>query len=159
MSENIRTICNAYYTGIGTLMASGETFEYIKERHILHPQDTLFIDFSATTPFILIYPNDWSPVVDVMSGDVTSDFNSYSITLSAFVRYPNATYGFLGNSTIKGTSQIFADIKSTYNNNTLSGSSLASQLTNVSFRRLGIEPLNEYHQVHCTFEHLWIDRG
>jgi hypothetical protein len=158
MSDILKTLVQGYYDNIGTLMATGQTFEYIQERHILHPQDTLFLDWSLSAPFILIYPEDFPVSPDSMTA--RSNTKNYLITLSAFVEFSDETLGFLGNSTmgLKGTYDIYADLDTTYDRNTLSDTSLECLLTRVSFRRIAVPPLVDFHQCHLTFEHLWIDR-
>lgn len=158
MSDILKTLIQGYYDNIGTLMTSGQTLEYIHERHILHPQDTLFMNWSATAPFILIYPEDFSLTPDLMT--TQSDQNNYIITLSAFQEFPDESLGFLGDTSmsLKGTVDIYNDLKTTYNRNTLNNTSMECLLSRVSFRRIATPPLINFHQVHLTFEHLWIDR-
>ena len=156
------TLINSYYTGITTLMGSGQTLEYVMGVHIVPKlEDVQFLDWSTTPPFIIIHWDDFSPEPDAMSGTAISYRFDYPVILSGFVEYHDENTGFLGDSTagIYGTKDLYEDILSEYLDDTLSETTMSSTLINVSFARQGGEFLTGYHQVHITFEHLQLLRA
>jgi len=159
MSDILKTLVNAYYDDITDKMRPGQTLDYMQAVYLVHPNDTQFLDWSSPAPFLLLYVNDYVPQPDSM-GCLRSDLIPYQITLSYFVEFPDENLGLIGNANYawKGTIDAKEDLWNLYNRNTFSDASIEAVCVNISFQRLGVEPLTHYHQCHLTFQHTHIDR-
>lgn len=159
MADVLKTLVNAYYSSLTTEMQAGGTLDYVKAGYILHPNDTQFLDWSSPAPFLLLYVNDYTPTPDSM-GCLRSDLLNYQIGLSYFVEFPDENLGLLGDPDYewKGTIDAKEDLWNLYNRNTFSDASIEAICSNISFQRLGVEPLAQYHQCHLLFTHTHIDR-
>lgn len=159
MSDVLKNLMNAYYTDVTERMQTGGALEYIQAIYLLHPNDVQFLDWSSPAPFLLIYVNDFMPEPD-SQGCLRSDIKRYPITLSYFVEFPDENLGYLGEQSYdwKGVIDAYEDLFDLYNRNTFSNTSIECVCTNISFQRLGGEPLAGYHQCHITFQHTQIDR-
>lgn len=159
MSDVLKTLIQAYYSSITTEMLVGGDLRYVKACYMLHPNDTQFMDWSSPNPFILLYANDFAPIPDGV-GCLRSDRKEYSIGLSYFVEFQDENLGLLGDADYewKGTIDAYEDLYHLYNRNTFSDTSIQAICANISFQRLGVEPLAQYHQCHLTFLHTHIDR-
>ena len=157
MSDILKSLLNSYLSTITAQMVAGQTLSYVQAVYLLHPNDTQFLDWSTPAPFILAYVNDFQPIPDSMP--LRSDQKNYPITLSYFVEFADENLGLIGDADYawKGTIDAMDDLYNLFNRQNFS-TSLQCITIGISFQRLGIEPLNHYHQAHLSLQHLWIDR-
>jgi hypothetical protein len=159
MSDVLKTLIQNYYTSVTTEMEDGGRLDYIRACYLLHPNDTIYLDWSSPSPFLLIYINDYVPIPDSF-GCLRSDLKEYSVGLSYFVEFQDENLGYLGDDDYdwKGIIDASDDLYDLYNRNTFSDASIEAICTNVSYQRHGSPPLSGYHQCHLTFQHRHLDR-